>query len=91
MISVVGKGRPRLEAAKRIVIKVGSALLVQAASGTLNRAWLESLATDITLCRSRGQEVIVVSSGAIAIGRRILKMHKGPLKLEEKQAAASVG
>ena len=91
MISVVGKGRPRLEAAKRIVIKVGSALLVQAASGTLNRAWLESLATDITLYQSRGQEVIVVSSGAIAIGRRILKMHEGPLKLEEKQAAASVG
>jgi glutamate 5-kinase len=91
MSLILGKGRPRLEAAKRIVIKIGSALLVQKANGILNRAWLESLAADISLCRSRGQDVIVVSSGAIAIGRRTLKMHDGSLKLEEKQAAASVG
>ena len=91
MSSIVGKGRPRIEAAKRIVIKIGSALLMQTVTGTLNRDWLKSLATDIAKCRSHGQEVIVVSSGAIAIGRRILKMHDGSLKLEEKQAAASVG
>ncbi len=91
MSLIAGKGRPRFEAAKRIVIKIGSTLLVQASSGTLNRVWLESLAADIAFCRSRGQEVIVVSSGAIAIGRRILKMREGSLKLEEKQAAASVG
>ncbi|MBT7769302.1 MAG: glutamate 5-kinase, partial [Rhodospirillales bacterium] len=91
MSSFVGKGRPRLEAAKRIVIKIGSALLVEAARGTLHREWLSSLAADIAHCRSRNQDVIVVSSGAIAIGRRILNLNDGALKLEEKQAAAAVG
>ena len=91
MSSILGKGRPRVEAAKRIVIKIGSALLVEAAHGTLHRNWLDSLAADIAQCRARNQEVIVVSSGAVAIGRRVLKMSEGPLKLEEKQAAAAVG
>ena len=87
----VGKGRPRLEAAKRIVIKIGSALLVEAARGTVHREWLNYLAADIAHCRSRNQDVIVVSSGAIAIGRRVLNLSDGALKLEEKQAAAAVG
>lgn len=77
--------------ARRVVIKVGSALLVEAASGRLNRAWLETLAADIARLRSRGQEVLLVSSGAIALGRRYLGLEPGKLRLEESQAAAAVG
>ena len=60
-----------LRAAKRVVIKVGSALLVDETTGRLRDAWLRSLADDIARMRARGQEVIVVSSGAIALGRRL--------------------
>jgi glutamate 5-kinase len=81
----------RLTEAKRVVIKVGSALLVDADKGRLNRAWLESFAADVASMRKRGQEVILVSSGAIALGRRHLKLGAGKLKLEESQAAAAVG
>jgi glutamate 5-kinase len=81
----------RLTDAKRVVVKVGSALLVDSDKGRLNRAWLESLAADVAACRKRGQEVILVSSGAIALGRRHLKLGTGKLKLEEAQAAAAVG
>lgn len=82
--------RPLLKA-RRVVVKVGSALLVEAASGRLNRAWLESLAADVAALRARGQDVLLVSSGAIALGRRHLGLAAGKLKLEEKQAAAAVG
>jgi glutamate 5-kinase len=82
--------RPLLQA-RRIVIKVGSALLADAATGTVKRAWLETLAADIAGLRQRGQEVLLVSSGAIALGRRELGLAAGRLKLEEKQAAAAVG
>jgi glutamate 5-kinase len=81
----------RLTDAKRVIVKVGSALLVDAEKGRLNRAWLESLAADIARMRKRGQEVILVSSGAIALGRRHLGLVQGRLKLEESQAAAAVG
>jgi glutamate 5-kinase len=81
----------RLADAKRVVVKVGSALLVDGDKGRLNRTWLESLVSDIALFRKRGQEVILVSSGAIALGRRHLKLPTGKLKLEESQAAAAVG
>jgi len=81
----------RLSAAKRVVVKVGSALLVDAEKGRLNRAWLESFAADVARLRERGQEVILVSSGAIALGRRHLQLSSGKLKLEESQAAAAVG
>jgi glutamate 5-kinase len=81
----------RLTEAKRIVVKVGSALLVDAAKACLNRAWLETFAADVARMRKRGQEVIVVSSGAIALGRRHLNLSEGKLKLEESQAAAAVG
>src|SRR5579862_2874487 len=81
----------RLAEAKRVVVKVGSALLVDGDKGRLNRAWLESLAVDVAACRKRGQEVILVSSGAIALGRRHLNLGVGRLKLEEAQAAAAVG
>jgi len=84
-------GASRLVAARRVVVKVGSALLVEPSTGSVNRAWLESLAEDIAALRSRGQEVVLVSSGAIALGRRELGLGRGKLKLEEKQAAAAVG
>jgi glutamate 5-kinase len=81
----------RLTDAKRVVVKVGSALLVDAEKGRLNRSWLESFAEDIARLRERRQEVILVSSGAIALGRRHLRLNSGKLKLEESQAAAAVG
>ena len=77
--------------ARRIVVKVGSALLVDGATGRLNRAWLETLTEDLVWLRKRGQEVILVSSGAIALGRRHLGLAPGALRLEESQAAAAVG
>jgi glutamate 5-kinase len=81
----------RLSGARRVVIKVGSALLVDAASGRLNRGWLETLAADVARLRARGQDVVLVSSGAIALGRRHLRLPTGRLRLEESQAAAAVG
>jgi glutamate 5-kinase len=77
--------------AKRIVVKIGSSLLVDAASGTLKADWLGALADDIAELRKAGKEIIVVSSGVIALGRNVLKLPKGALKLEDSQAAASVG
>ncbi len=85
------KTNARLVTAKRVVIKVGSALLVDETHGTVHRKWLESLAADIKVMRDRGQEVVLVSSGAIAVGRRYLKLNSGQLKLEEQQAAAATG
>jgi glutamate 5-kinase len=79
-----------LAAAKRLVVKIGSALLVDD-GGLLRQTWLAALVDDIVHCRSRGQEVIVVSSGAIAVGRRHLGLGGRALRLEEKQAAAATG
>jgi glutamate 5-kinase len=81
----------RLTDAKRVVVKVGSSLLVDGDKGRLNRSWLESLAADVAAFRKRGQDVVLVSSGAIALGRRHLNLAVGKLKLEESQAAAAVG
>jgi glutamate 5-kinase len=81
----------RLTEAKRVVIKVGSALLVDQVQGRLNRTWLENFAADVVHLHKRGQEVILVSSGAIALGRRHLGLPPGKLRLEESQAAAAVG
>lgn len=80
-----------LTQSRRIVVKVGSALLVDDATGRLNRAWLETLTEDLVRLRKRGQEIILVSSGAIALGRRHLGLAPGALRLEESQAAAAVG
>src|SRR5256885_7211094 len=80
-----------LTQARRIVVKVGSALLVDGDSGRVNRAWLETLVEDLLRLRKRGQRVILVSSGAIALGRRRLGLKQGVLRLEESQAAAAVG
>ncbi len=91
MTAAVAAGESRLAAARRIVVKVGSALLVEGSTGRVNRAWLESLAEDVAVLRGRGQEVVLVSSGAIALGRRELGLASGRLKLEESQAAAAVG
>jgi len=77
--------------ARRIVVKIGSALLVDDATGNIRRSWLDALADDVAQCRRRGQDVIIVSSGAIAVGRRHLGLAAGRLKLEEKQAAAATG
>ena len=74
----------RLTGAKRIVVKIGSALLVDARQGCVNRHWLETLAADVARLRRRGQEVILVSSGAVALGRRGLGLAAGRLRLEEK-------
>lgn len=81
----------RLRTCRRLVVKVGSALLVDAASGEMRTDWLNSLVQDIGLAKSRHCQVIVVSSGAIALGRRRLGLSKGPLKLEQSQASAAVG
>lgn len=75
---------------RRITVKIGSALLVDRASG-LKRDWLDSLADDIAVLAQGGAEILVVSSGAIALGRTILGLGKRALKLEESQAAAAVG
>ncbi|MEZ5487903.1 MAG: glutamate 5-kinase [Steroidobacteraceae bacterium] len=83
--------RNPLGSARRVVVKVGSALLVDVATGRLNRSWLETLVDDIVRLRRAGREVLLVSSGAIALGRRHLGLPKGPLRLEESQAAAAVG
>ena len=84
---------PRTEWAKarRIVVKIGSSLLVDHARGEINAAWLESLAADIAVLAKAGKQIIVVSSGAIALGRHVLSLPRGELPLEQSQAAAAVG
>ncbi len=81
----------RLTNAKRVVIKIGSALLVDGSTGELRKNWLSALAEDIAVMKSRGQEVLIVSSGSIAMGRHVLGLKSGSLKLEESQAAAATG
>jgi glutamate 5-kinase len=82
---------PTLAASRRLIVKIGSALLVDEASGNIRRSWLEALMEDLARCRARGQDVLIVSSGAIAVGRRHLGLTGTALKLEEKQAAAATG
>jgi len=81
-----------LATARRIVFKVGSALLVDAQTGAPDRAWLNAFCADAARLRSRGQQVVVVSSGAVALGRRRLGLNgRRSLTLPEKQAAAAAG
>src|SRR5688572_29225852 len=82
---------PSLTDFRRIVVKVGSSLLVDASAGRLQHGWLEALAADIAALHKQGRDVLVVSSGAIALGRSVLKLPRGALKLEDSQAAAAVG
>ncbi len=81
----------RLAGAGRVVVKIGSSLLVERESGRLNRAWLESVADELGRMRRRGQQVLVVSSGAIALGRRHLGLGRDQRRLEDHQAAAAAG
>ncbi len=76
---------------KRIVLKIGSALLVDRATGLLRSDWLRALSEDVAAAKARGQDVILVSSGSIALGRGALGLPPGALALEQSQAAAAVG
>lgn len=80
-----------LTVAKRIVIKIGSALLVDRSTGTLRADWLASLAQDVAWLKGQGIDVVLVSSGSIALGRGVLGLGLGDLALEQSQAAAAVG
>jgi glutamate 5-kinase len=87
----MSRNPPRLTDFRRIVVKVGSSLLVDSEGGRLNQDWLGSLAEDLAALHREKRDVLVVSSGAIALGRAVLKLPAGPLKLEDSQAAAAVG
>ncbi|WP_283967794.1 glutamate 5-kinase [Tritonibacter sp. AK171] len=80
-----------LNTARRVVIKIGSALLVDRASGALRQDWLLSLAQDVARLKEQGKDVILVSSGSIALGRGALGLPRADLPLEQSQAAAAVG
>ena len=82
---------PSIAAAQRVVVKIGSALVVDQDEAAPRTTWLEGMAADIASLRARGADVIVVSSGAIALARRSLGLHQHRLRLEEQQAAAAVG
>jgi glutamate 5-kinase len=82
---------PALADFRRIVVKVGSSLIVDAAASRVREDWLAALSDDIAQLHGGKRDVLVVSSGAIALGRAVLKLPKGPLRLEDSQAAAAVG
>ena len=82
---------PKLTDFRRLVIKVGSSLLVDSERGRLDHDWLASLAQDIAQLHGGGRDMLVVSSGAIALGRAVLGLPSGALRLEDSQAAAAVG
>src|SRR5690606_30983736 len=82
--------RPDIAAARRLVVKIGSALLVDRRTG-LKQDWLSALALDVAEAKSRGADVVLVSSGSIALGRKVLGLPEGMLTLEQSQAAAAVG
>jgi glutamate 5-kinase len=81
---------PDIRQAKRLVVKIGSALLVDRATG-LKQGWLSALAMDVAEAKLRGTDVVLVSSGSIALGRKVLNLGDGVLTLEQSQAAAAVG
>jgi glutamate 5-kinase len=83
--------RPSLKRFRRIVVKVGSSLLIDSGAGEVRSSWLTALAADVAKLHGEGREVLIVSSGSIALGRSRLKLPRGTLKLEESQAAAAVG
>src|ERR1700710_139147 len=83
--------RPELKNFRRIVVKVGSSLLIDSDAGEVRSAWLAALAADLAKLHGEGRELLIVSSGPIALARSCLKLPRGALKLEESQAAAAVG
>ena len=82
---------PALDDFRRIIVKVGSSLLVDSDAGVIRESWLASLAADLAALHGDTRDILVVSSGAIVLGRAVLKLTGGPLKLEDSQAAAAVG
>lgn len=82
---------PSIAAAKRIVIKLGSSLVAEAPTASARLGWMQSLAADIATLHAKGKEIILVSSGAVALGRKLVGLGQGKLTLEEKQAAAAAG
>jgi glutamate 5-kinase len=84
-------GMEPLTQAERVVIKIGSSLLINKDDGTLNRPWLTSLAGELAAMMRAGQQVMLVSSGAIALGRNYLELKPGQRRLDELQAAAAAG
>ena len=82
---------PDLKNFRRIVVKVGSSLLVDSVAGEVRASWLSALAADLAKLHGGGRDILVVSSGAIALGRSRLRLPRGPLRLEESQGAAAVG
>src|SRR3954465_14683560 len=83
--------RPALENFRRIVVKVGSSLLIDSEAGEVRASWLGALAADLAKLHGEGRDLLIVSSGSIALGRSRLRLPRGALKLEESQAAAAVG
>ena len=80
-----------LSQARRLIVKIGSSLLVDADNGALREDWLEGLADDVAARRANGCDVVIVSSGSIALGRNVLGLPRGPLSLDQSQAAAATG
>src|SRR5213082_765929 len=89
--STASMARPSLKRFRRIVVKVGSSLLIDSDAGEVRASWLTALAADLAKLHGEGRELLIVSSGSIALGRSRLKLPRGTLKLEESQAAAAVG
>src|SRR5262245_62788077 len=87
----MSRSPPALNDFRRIVVKVGSSLLIDSGAGRVREDWLASLCEDIARLHQDKRDVLVVSSGAIALGRAVLKLSAGPLKLEDSQGAAAVG
>src|SRR2546423_15156155 len=83
--------RPSLEQFRRIVVKVGSSLLIDSDAGEVRASWLAALADDLARLHGEGRELLIVPSGSIALGRNRLKLPRGAPKLEENQAAAAAG
>src|SRR5690606_39071215 len=81
---------PLLKQAKRVVVKIGSPLLVEADGGRVRQPWFSTLIADVAALRQAGKDVIIVSSGAVALGRRQVKLKGRPNNLKESQAAAAV-
>ena len=76
---------------KTVVVKIGSALLIDDSNGDINKSWLSCLAEDISNLKDKGKKVIIVSSGAVALGKKIFHSDSEKLDLEQSQAAAAVG
>ena len=91
MDAVGGRTADRLAASKRLIVKIGSALLVDERTGEIRSDWLDGLGADIARLKARGTAVVIVSSGAIAVGRTHLGLKQNTLSLEHKQAAAATG